>query len=165
MDGIDSTKYLVLKDGRVFSLIKNIFLKAHKTKCGYLRINLYRKKFLIHRLVAITYLPNPLNLPCVNHKDGNKENNNVDNLEWITIKDNALHSFRVLKRKHPFGEKNPACILKESDVLDILKRLTNNETIISISKIYNVHESTISNIKNGKSWNTVTGFPIRRKKY
>jgi hypothetical protein len=56
---------------------------------------------LVHRLVAETYIPNPHNLPEVNHKDCNKENNNVSNLEWVTSKQNGEHAakYLLLKRK------------------------------------------------------------------
>lgn len=55
----------------------------------------------VHRLVVQTFIPNPNNLLEVNHKDGNKENNCIDNLEWTTRKDNVLHRFRILKQE-PF---------------------------------------------------------------
>jgi hypothetical protein len=57
-----------------------------------LRKNSISKKFKIHRLLAINFIPNPLNLPCVNHKDGNKLNNNLENLEWCTHKENMIHA-------------------------------------------------------------------------
>lgn len=67
---------------------------------GYLYIDLTKnkvtKKMRIHRLVAMTFIPNTLNLPCVNHKDGNKTNNSVSNLEWCTASENTLHAYRVL---------------------------------------------------------------------
>ncbi len=63
-------------------------LKPHKKSNGYLELTLRRQKkhsqALVHRLVAIAFIPNPDNLPCVNHKDENKENNCVENLEWCT---------------------------------------------------------------------------------
>jgi len=62
---------------------------------GYERVRItYKRKkvsFRIHRLVAEAFIPNPLNLPIVNHKDGNRRNNNHENLEWINEKDNILH--------------------------------------------------------------------------
>lgn len=56
-----------------------------------LTINGKKKDYLVHRLVALTFLDNPFNLPQVNHKDKNKLNNSVSNLEWISIKDNMIH--------------------------------------------------------------------------
>ena len=62
-----------------------------------------KKLFLVHRLVAITFLPNPLNKREINHIDGNKHNNKVDNLEWATRKENAMHSARTgLQTKEQF---------------------------------------------------------------
>jgi hypothetical protein len=69
-------------------------LSLFKNKRGYLTVTVgINNTRYVHRLVAETYIPNPDNLPQVNHKDENKSNNEVDNLEWITNTDNARHSF------------------------------------------------------------------------
>lgn len=89
--------YAVTEDGRVWSYRRNRFLKPDVVK-GYLRVKLCINgkctNYLIHRLVALAYLPNPDNLPQVNHRDENKLNNCVDNLEWMTSKENANYGTR-----------------------------------------------------------------------
>lgn len=89
--------YQVSNWGRVKSLNykhsgKEGILKPDKKKNGYLYVNFLKngevKNFYIHKLVCLTFLENPLNLPQVNHKDENKENNFVDNLEWVSPKEN-----------------------------------------------------------------------------
>ena len=105
----DYPNYQISNYGRVKSIprkrVKGKLLTPSRSNCGYLKIYLMkdRKGYLvsIHRLVAKAFIPNPNNLPEVNHIDGNKENNCVDNLEWVTKKDNVLHRFRVLKQE-PF---------------------------------------------------------------
>jgi hypothetical protein len=68
--------------------------------CGYRHVILNHKNKNVHRVIAETFIPNPNNLPCVNHKDGNKTNNSVENLEWCTHSENTLHSFKNgLQRK------------------------------------------------------------------
>ena len=91
--------YTIDINGNVFSKRKNKYLKPIKNKCGYYNISLnknkHRKECSIHRLVAETFIPNPNNYPVVNHIDGNKSNNNVDNLEWCTYKHNMKEAYRL----------------------------------------------------------------------
>lgn len=98
------SKYHITKNGEIYSLTTNCWIKPFIDKNGYKRIALIndegkRIKTPVHRLVAITYIQNPNNLPVVNHKDENKQNNNVDNLEWVTIQQNTIYSESWLKRK------------------------------------------------------------------
>lgn len=85
-------------DYKSISLVKN--------KNGYLSvmllINNTRKKVYVHRIIASTFLPNVNNEPVINHKDGNRKNNNVNNLEWCSHSENNLHAFRVLNKKPTF---------------------------------------------------------------
>ena len=94
IEGYDG-KYLISSWGRVFSKRKNGFIHAEKTTKGYLRVALSKngkcRHHKVHRLVAIAFIDNPDNLPQVNHKDGNKENNSITNLEWVTDEENKIH--------------------------------------------------------------------------
>jgi hypothetical protein len=94
--------YLVYPDGRIWLKRLNRFAKLHKNYKGYLRVKINDKLESVHRVVATCFIPNPLNLPEVNHlhKNGDKTNNRVENLEWSTHADNMKHSFEVLNNVH-----------------------------------------------------------------
>lgn len=132
-------------------------LSQHKTKKGYLSINLYKNRksgsFLAHRITAITFIPNPLNLPEVNHlenKDGvvNKSDNRPFLLEWSTHDDNISHAVKnSLMQK---GEVSHQSILTEKEVLEI--RANSHLRKVDLAKLYKVAPQTISAIIHGKSW-------------
>lgn len=98
IDGFD--RYFINEHGQVYS-ITNTTSKKLKTNyiSGYYAVGLYsksekkQKMFYIHRLMATTFIPNPENKPCVNHKDGNKLNNSLENLEWCTYAENTRHAY------------------------------------------------------------------------
>ena len=83
-------KYAVTSCGKVWSYRSKKFLKPEKMKNGYLRVDLCGKHYFIHRLVAETYLSNPDNLPEVHHIDANKEHNYINNLQWMSKRDNLI---------------------------------------------------------------------------
>ena len=90
-------KYKITNTGKVWSNYKNDYLKPSKNRKGYFLVSLsinrsLNKTLSIHRLVAIHFIPNIENKSQVNHIDGNKENNNVSNLEWNTNKENNKHA-------------------------------------------------------------------------
>jgi hypothetical protein len=84
--------YYIFPDGRIYSKNFHIFMKQFLHINGYYIININGKNHMVHRLVARYFIPNPENKPLVNHKDGNKLNNNVENLEWVTHQENTQHA-------------------------------------------------------------------------
>lgn len=118
---------------------------------GYNRCSLWKNnkpnEYKIHILVAKAFIPNPYGKPCVNHKDGNKLNNHVDNLEWCSYSENMYHSFVNLNRK-----SKPAKKLSDKDVIEIRKwKATTNITYAQLSLYYNIHPANLSNIVNHKA--------------
>lgn len=102
-------------------LYKGHILKQNSVHDGYMQvkfcINNKKSQQLVHRLIAMTFIPNPEHLPQVNHKDGNTSNNTVENLEWCTASQNSLHRNRVLKKwvGHP---KKPVICLETGTVYE-----------------------------------------------
>ena len=134
---------------------------------GYHRITLsknnIRINYSVHRLVALAFIENPNNKPFINHIDGNKVNNTVENLEWCTSGENNRHAFATgLNRYHPEflpslrGEDNPKSILTEKAVREIKELLkTKQYTQHEIGRMYGVSNYAICDIKRGKSWKEV----------
>ena len=109
-DIINFENYTIFDDGKIFSKKSNKFIKNCKTEKGYCRVCLHSngniKAFFVHRLVAEAFIPNPDNLPQVNHKDENPNNNNVDNLEWCNAKYNINYGTGIERRsKSRIGSK------------------------------------------------------------
>lgn len=156
--------YRITTDGEVWSPFHGWhIISPQKIKKGYIRVGLMtnqgRKFFMVHRLVLETYSPieNSLNLQ-VNHKDGNKENNNLNNLEWCTQSQNQIHAIQNgLKLNQPKGEKVVGSKLKEEDVKQIWYLLKNSMySLQDIGDMFGVSKYCIFDIKKGKSWNWLT---------
>lgn len=102
---IKSVERIAYKKYRGNRRVNEKILKGSPNEEGYLKVHFktpfINKIFSIHRLVAKTFIPNPKNLPQINHKDGNKSNNNIDNLEWCTNEENQIHSWKTGLRKYP----------------------------------------------------------------
>ena len=99
--------YAINKNGEVLNVKRNRKLATYKDKDGYFRVNLWRSNemhsFILSRLVAIVFIPNPEGLPEVNHIDEDKTNNRVDNLEWCDRKHNINHGTRTEKTRRKLG--------------------------------------------------------------
>lgn len=138
-----------------FRIQKGAIKKQPKNSDGYLTVILYlknkQKSFLVHRLVCYHFKNNPQNKPTVNHKDGNKLNNHINNLEWNTISENTKHAWETGLIKKKSGDSCNNRKLSSLQVSEI-KNLLPNNTHLEISKMYNVSRSTISAVSNGQNW-------------
>ena len=111
------------------------------------------KNFLVHRLVAMTFIPNPNNLPLVEHNDDNRLNNNVNNLSWSTNDDNMKHA--VERKRMSYGENRYNTALTEADVKYIklnYKPHDKNFSGKALAQKFNVSQKTISSIINNITW-------------
>lgn len=151
--------YEVSDKGRVRSLYFNKILKPNMNDRGYLDVALCKnrqyKHFRINRLVAMTFIPNPNNLSQVNHKDGDKQNNCVDNLEWCTQAYNNLHANRTGLRRFVRGENSPHHKLTWEIVRAIRCDYANGMRQVDICRKYNLIKSVVHNIVKNKTWEEI----------
>ena len=142
--------YSITEDGEV---INNRWggrkVKPQPNGKGYLRVHIAGKMYFVHRLVAEKYVPNPNNLPQVNHKDGDKTNNKACNLEWVSNIENRNHAVKEGLQIH--GEKCPWAKLTKADVDYIREHPDCNRT--EMAKRLGVSRSTIYAVLIGRSWN------------
>ncbi len=139
--------------GNEFSRKERLLKLSFQSK-GYLTVVLQkdakRKMVLVHRLVAEHFILNIYNKPQVNHINGIKTNNRVENLEWVSHRENLDHAINndlTLK-----GEKNKKSKLKDVDVIEIHSLLQKGTTTKELSETYNVSYSTIDGIRTNKYW-------------
>lgn len=144
--------YEITREGQVINKKSKRILKGQPNGKGYLRVSIGGKLQFIHRLVAQKYVPNPDCLEQVNHKDGNKLNNNADNLEWVSNQTNRDHAIQTGLQIH--GEECPWAKLTWADV-DFIRTLQGYKTAVEVAEYYGVSRTTISGIWNGRTWKKV----------
>lgn len=151
-------RYEISNLGNVKSLLTGKLMKLGITPFGYLRVNLRYancrkyKSYFVHRLVASAFIPNPKNYKEVNHKDSNRQNNKVTNLEWCTREENIRHSFKFGNASNK-GLRNPNAKLNLEDV-EAIKALakTNRFYHKKIAKFFRISSSMVDNIVKGNNW-------------
>lgn len=168
-------RYDVSNLGRVRSVTRNVSMYGGRvrvlkgrilcpnTSGRYMQVGLgIDKTKLIHRLVALAWVPNPEYKPCVNHKDGNKSNNYASNLEWVTQTENVRHAFKNKLMKSVMGEDHYFSKLNNKKVIKI--RELSEQGILSdeIGKRFNVTGRNIRSIIQGKTWKHLFGCQTRK---
>jgi hypothetical protein len=148
-------KYQASNIGR----LKNI-LKGNIVSGGINKANGYRYAYLmgldgskrnhrVHRLIAMSHLANPKSLPYVNHKDGNKVNNNIDNLEWCTAEENCQHALE--NGLVPSGEKHHYAKLTSEEV-EAIRRIGDILPSRRVAKMFGISKTNVLDILNGNIW-------------
>jgi len=151
--------YEISSLGNVRNATSNKLLTPYVKKNGYFQIDFrkksIRKKYYIHRLVALAFIANPENKGEVNHKNGNKSDNTTNNLEWVTHKENLKHSHDI-GLHNQLGSENHMAALTENDVLKIKELYSMNKCRQSdLAERFHVSRQTINNILHGKVWSHV----------
>ncbi len=161
----ENQHYGITRNGKVWSYRKNIWIHSHKNNSGYFMVWFKEKGKTygrtIHRLVAKTFIPNPENKAQVNHIDGKKENNNIDNLEWCTVGENHKHAWATglktstiahKKGARKNGKKTRLLTLEEAnEIRDIYKKVMTTQR--KLAKLYGVSFQTISKIIKKEIYN------------
>jgi hypothetical protein len=148
-----------LNYGRM-KMIKNLVacINGH----GYPQVRLIGKVVTVHRLIAQAFIPNPENKPEVNHINGIKSDNRLENLEWVTSKVNAQHAWDIglneSNRKSIIGMANYQTHLTDDDVKFIYQYTRKFGSGVLLAKKFNVSASVISCIKRKKIWTHVTNL-------
>ena len=157
----DYPDYAITTDGKVISYRTNssgVYLSPYHIR-GYLKVSLCndhgQKCKFVHRLVAEAFIPNPLNLPQVNHINGNKDDCRVSNLEWVSCSENILHAYRVLGKKssvvglhcsrRPKLNKEQVLLIRQSPM-----------SARQLAKQFGVTAATVCNVRNGKTYAKLT---------
>lgn len=177
----DNKFYLVSNKGRVKSLITNKERSTFTTKKGYKRVGLYycekdrdegdldkrgrkrktlkrygidgvQKKKLVHRLVLGSFTEKPEWATMVNHKDGDKGNNSLENLEWSTNSKNMRHAYKNGLQKRRSGEEAGNSRLRIEEVRKIRERIESGASDGEIGKDYDVTAANIYRIRKGQTW-------------
>lgn len=155
----DFENYLITSDGEVINKKTGRKLKSDLNNCGYKRVTLSKegktKRFFVHRLVALHYLPNPSGSDVVNHKNGDKTDNQVDNLEWCSPSKNRIHAFETGLCKS--GQEHHNSKVTDSDVTEVCELIESGlKRGDVLSQVPSISKSTFDDIRRRRTWRHIS---------
>lgn len=155
---VKSCKKLIIRKNKGNFILKEKIMKNSVTGYGYYMVNLYKNgkytHFLVHRLVALAFIPNPLNKPCINHIDAVKTNNKTNNLEWVTYGENNLHALK--NNLKDFSKRSfRVAQIYDNNIVAIFSSIREAE------KKTGICDTTINKVINGKLY-TAGGYKWKR---
>ncbi len=157
IERIFDSNYFIDSEGNIFN--KKGIMKPQISKTGYRMIGLWiegkKNCYKLSRLVAKAFIPNIENKPCVNHKNGIKTDDRLENLEWVTISENAIHAYQTGLNSGTRGEKNGQAKLNWEQIIWIRKNYIPRDKkfgLKSLRKKFNIGQKTIQRIVNYESW-------------
>lgn len=154
-------QFEVSNDGQLRNVKTGTIYKQHINQKGYNQVYVslgsrkIGKVFKIHRAVAEAFIPNPYNKDEVNHKDGNKNNNNVSNLEWMTASENVQHAYKNGLMPLQYGMDNHEAKLSKDDVLYIREHFIYGDREYgarALGRKFNISKNSILDIARGISY-------------
>ena len=154
---IENLDYEINSEGIVRRISTKRIKKSFKRPDGYIGIQLYItkekvKNYQLHRLIANAFIPNPDNKLYVNHIDSNRENNSLNNLEWVTFEENVRHGYESGYASNK-GSNNGFSVLTEEQVLEMRRKRENNKlTYQQLATQYNVSYGCVAGIIQRKNW-------------
>lgn len=162
----DFPMYEIYSDGRIWSKHTNKFLKPFLSSQGkgedyYLAVklcdNTFEKTVTVHRLVAENFIENPNNFGTVNHRDGNKQNNCIENLEWMTQGDNKRHAFDTgISEAWWKAQKHPRSTFSNEEVNEICKKFEKGVKPIDLAPATSLEYQKLFRIWNRDNWKTIS---------
>lgn len=153
-----SEKYEASSEGHIRNKKTGRILSEFIGKGGYLRTQFDGKTRSVHRVIALAFLPAKDGKDFVNHKDGNKQNNSVENLEWCTRNENMRHAYDHGLKKAPKGIMNGRCKLSYENVSFIRENYIRGDKrfgACAMAKIFGVAHQTISAVVTGQNWSAL----------
>jgi len=157
---LDRDSYFIRRGKKIPRKHISRILKQHQNMFGYMTVCLNKpgskqRSHKVHRIVAEAFIDNQLSYLQVNHIDGKKDNNKIENLEWCNNKQNIVHAYSIGLIMPKLGSNSHLAKIKEEDVIKIKKLILSGETLENIARLYNISASMVGRIKANKAWKHV----------